>query len=439
MNTLFEFTFLSYPLRTILASAALFSYYRIFLYNRNFHQVNRFFLLGSAVLALLLPLVPLSLHPGQSSADPGPLTTVFFPAANTTSAVTPSHSSPTFNWVPVALLAYCLITVIFFTRLSVSVYRIVRAARKYPAISIGPIRFLTTTEPGTPFSFLRWLFWNEQQDPQQEKGRLIFLHESYHIRQYHTLDILGLECIRCLCWFNPFIHLICREIRTVHEFLADHNAMQNSDRHTYAELLVWQAATQPSSSLQHPFFNSSIKRRITMIIQQRARRANPFGCIIALPVLMLLLSSATTSPGRNVHSSSPVQTSAAPADSSKLLRQYCKNLRYPIELTASHQGGSICFSIRVDGSGDLKDFIPLDASASGNKTLKIVVMAYPSKNASQPLSKEQVLQILLEEARRASGAIGQQLAQKPQSLSPGEYYLEVKFSLDSSNDKISHP
>lgn len=176
-----------------------------------------------------------------------------------------------------------------------------------------------------------------------------------------------------------------------------------------------------------------------MIIQQKTHRANPFGRIIALPVLVLLLASATTAPARNDHSSLPAQTPAVPADSSRILRQYCKNLRYPIELTASHQEGAICFSIRVDQSGDLKDFTPLDASASGNKTLKIVVMAYPSKNASQPLSKEQVLQILLEEARRASGAIGQQLAQKPQSLSPGEYYLEVKFSLDRSNDKTSHP
>src|SRR4051812_34045539 len=124
MNILSEHPWLSYALRTILASAALFSYYRIFLYNKRFHQVNRVFLLGSAFLSLLLPLAPLSLHlPWKASITPGSLTAIFFPATDvpaTGLTQSPPHETPLHTWSSTLLMVYGLVTLSLFTRLLIS-------------------------------------------------------------------------------------------------------------------------------------------------------------------------------------------------------------------------------------------------------------------------------------------------------------------------------
>ena len=436
MSILLNFPLLTYALRTILASAALFSYYRVFLYNKRFHQANRVFLLGAATLSLLIPLVPLSLHfPWNLGADPALSAITLSPVTHAPApAITPPLPDQNlFRILPlIAVLVYCVVTTFLLARLIISVYRIVRAARKYPSTSIGNIRFLNSHEPGAPFSFFHWLFWDHRIDPNEDKGRLIFLHESYHIRERHTLDILGLECIRCLCWFNPFIHLICREIRTVHEFLADHNAVEGYDRHMYAELLVWQAAARPAPFLQHPFFHSSINRRINMIIQLRTRRTNPLGRLMALPLLALLLTAAAAAPAQDSNPSAPAQISASPSDTARLLKLYCKNLRYPAQVASSGKEGTIYFSMRLDELGGIKDFNPLDAPPPGQKLLKITVVAYAPANPqhpAQPLTKEETQKFLLDEARRVSGQISQQLAATGTPLPPGEYYLEITFSL----------
>ena len=449
MNLLQQYPVLVYALRVLLVSAALYSYYWIFLYNKAFHQVNRFFLLGTALLSLLLPLVPLSLHlPWMSLPSPAAVKTVILPASSAlaSTATTPhDHQDLVHTGIFIAFMLYCLVSAILLFRLVRSVHRIVRAARKYPVTRIGPIHLLNTNEPGAPFSFLHWLFWDRQIDPHQDQGRLIFLHESYHIRQYHTLDILGLECIRCLCWFNPFLHLICREIRTVHEFLADHNALRESDqgssnasnRYAYAELLVWQAAIQTPPFLQHPFFHSSIKRRITMITQSKFRRTNPLGRIMALPILVLLLAGATAVPAQDTQPTSIFKSASSP-DSAKLVRLYCKTLRYPRQVLDAMQEGMIRFSIHLDKTTGISDFSLIDAIPPGNTPIKIVVVAYPPEKPSQPITKEQARSLLLEEARRASVQINQQLAEKGNLIPPGEYYLEIQFSVERPQDKTHH-
>ncbi len=146
-----------------------------------------------------------------------------------------------------------------------------------------------TREPGTPFSFLNRLFWNEEIDINSARGRQIFLHEWYHIRQRHTLDLLWLKALLVLFWVNPIFYLVYREIRTIHEFLADRYAVADGDRYEYAELLVWHSVDSQPLSLLHPFFQSSIKRRITMLTQLHSSRPGYWGRMMVLPLTFLLL------------------------------------------------------------------------------------------------------------------------------------------------------
>ena len=90
-------------------------------------------------------------------------------------------------------------------------------------------------------------------------------------------------------WPNPFLYLIYRELKTIHEFQADRHALSGGDRYEYAELLVWQTIDSRHPSLLHPFFHSSIQRRITMITQLKSTRPGLTGRVMVLPLLFLLL------------------------------------------------------------------------------------------------------------------------------------------------------
>ena len=164
-----------------------------------------------------------------------------------------------------------------------------RLPQKYPREKIAGIDFFMTCEPGTPFSFLNLLFWNEEIDMNSVQGRQVFRHECYHIRQRHTVDLLLLRTVRVLFWANPFFYLIYREIRTIHEFLADRYAVSGGDRYEYAELLVWHSVYDRPPSLLHPFFQSSIKRRITMLTRLTSAKTGYWSRFMALPLAFVLL------------------------------------------------------------------------------------------------------------------------------------------------------
>ncbi|HUB59982.1 MAG TPA: N-acetylmuramoyl-L-alanine amidase, partial [Puia sp.] len=108
------------------------------------------------------------------------------------------------------------------------------------------------------------------------------------------LDLLWLRTLLTIFWVNPFFYLIYREIRTIHEFLADRYAVADGDRYEYAELLVWHSMRDRQLSITNPFFQSSIKRRITMLTQLHSTRAGYWSRMMALPLTFVLLCAFAT-------------------------------------------------------------------------------------------------------------------------------------------------
>jgi hypothetical protein len=194
-----------------------------------------------------------------------------------------------FNWSQILLIAYIFITLLAFLRMIVSLIKITNLKRKYPVEKIDSISFYKTNEPGTPFSFFNALFWNNKIELHSPKGQQIFRHEIFHIRQLHTVDVLFLEMVSALFWINPFFHLIKKETKAIHEFLADEFAIQSSDKWQYAELLLMQAL-QTRHSIVNPFFHNQIKRRIAMIQNSTTTGKQYLRKLLTLPALAIVLA-----------------------------------------------------------------------------------------------------------------------------------------------------
>jgi TonB-dependent SusC/RagA subfamily outer membrane receptor len=191
------------------------------------------------------------------------------------------------NWYSMGNLffvLYILLGIIFLGRALYSVFSITRMIRSYPSEKIGKVNFLNTSEPGTPFSFFNWLFWDRKLSVNSEKGKQVFRHEMYHINQRHSLDIILMEIVTIIMWINPFFHLIKKELKAIHEFLADSHVLESEEKWTYAETLLMQVLGT-RHSIVNPFFNNQIKRRIAMITNPQKTSHRYLRQLLVLPVI----------------------------------------------------------------------------------------------------------------------------------------------------------
>lgn len=290
-------SFLLYFLKVVVCSGILFGYYHLFLRNKRFHHYNRFYLLGSLVLSIVLPLFKIPVP----NEDTGALPQVVYQTARVVTlqplpqltAVPAQQASPLFTLSNSIWLLYSTGILVLMLVLGRSLWYIRKISRQYPFELVEKLKFYQTHEPGTPFSFFHSIFWNKELDFNSQQGQQVFRHELFHVQQKHSADILLSELITVAVWFNPFFHLIKKELKTIHEFLADQYAASASNRYQYAELLVQQVMTSRKLPVVHYFFQNQLKRRIAMITQLNPSKYGYRSRVMALPILVVLFFSVS--------------------------------------------------------------------------------------------------------------------------------------------------
>jgi len=143
----------------------------------------------------------------------------------------------------------------------------------------------------TAFSFFNYLFIGSKT----EGINTIIRHEMVHIRQKHTLDVLFLEFIKIINWFNPLVYLLQNSLKTVHEYIADEQtAAFENDTLTYSSFLVNNAYGLSGSSIAPSFFNYNLlKKRIIMLNQKRSGNLARLKYLVAVPICAAALCAST--------------------------------------------------------------------------------------------------------------------------------------------------
>ncbi|MFI5154782.1 MAG: N-acetylmuramoyl-L-alanine amidase [Chitinophagales bacterium] len=284
---------LIYAGKTILISSLLYGYYWLFLRNKQFHQYNRFFLIGIPCIALILPLIniPIPWLDWQGAGN-GATRLLQVTRGQWEDPVIISPNSHMlankFNMANGLLVIYFAFVLALLSVFLRSAKYIRRISKAYPYQIMEGVRFYETDEKGSPFSFFNLVFWNRALDFQSQKGQQILRHELYHVQQRHSIDIVLLEFLKIFFWFNPFFHLIRKEINAIHEFLADQYAISGRNRYAYAEILLLSSMQADHPQISNPFFHNQIKRRIAMITKNNSLQKNYLSRLMILPVLLFL-------------------------------------------------------------------------------------------------------------------------------------------------------
>ncbi|MBN8877291.1 MAG: T9SS type A sorting domain-containing protein [Sphingobacteriales bacterium] len=282
---------LFYLLQVVIVSGILYAYYHVALRNKKFHQYNRFYILAAALVSILIPFLNIPVYFTNGDTSSAWLYSLQNLSGRQAVIITLEEGAAenTFNWQSLWYVLYAVIGLLGLARVLLSIRKLKKLMRVHPTEQLNGIRFINTAEPGTPFSFFRWLFWNNKIELDSQKGEQIFRHEVFHIQQRHSLDIILMEIVTIVFWINPVFHLMKKELKAIHEFLADRFATNETQKWEYAEMLLMQALNT-QHQLVHPFFHNQIKRRIAMITNPHKTSHQYLRKLLVLPLAALLVT-----------------------------------------------------------------------------------------------------------------------------------------------------
>ncbi|WP_294311289.1 M56 family metallopeptidase [uncultured Chryseobacterium sp.] len=270
-------TVLLYFGKVILCSGVTFLYYQLSLKDRTFHHYNRFYLLSAMLLSLLLPMIKVEDFTIEVSSD-------VYKLIDQVQFNTIKNSNYDDLYFRIIFSALGLVSLCFLGRFTYGVFRIRQLKSNFPKETFDGINFYRTNLSEAPFSYFKNLFWKNSIMLNSDVGKQILKHEMVHIEQKHSFDKIFMEIITSVFWFNPFFHIVKKEISLIHEYLADKKAVKQSDTQAFAQMLLASHFSGNPLPATSPFLSSNLKKRLKMLQKPKTK----FGYarrILALPVV----------------------------------------------------------------------------------------------------------------------------------------------------------
>lgn len=258
---------LNYFVEANLCLAAFYLLFRLFLHRETNATFNRLYLLGALMLSVIAPLfhlVRLNDIPAVSHVIPAYLLPEFTVGLEASAEQT---AAPALNLWSALVAIYLAVAALLFLRLAYRCWRLVwliRGAR--PLVRTSNVKVLTVDDgPGMVFSVFRYIIIGDPAALSEREKNVIIKHESVHVQQGHTWDILAVELLCILFWFNPAIWAIKSRLRALHEYEADEKAAEGQDVQEYCGLLARIALQSQGLALVTHFSKSLTLKRIHMI------------------------------------------------------------------------------------------------------------------------------------------------------------------------------
>ncbi len=257
-----------------------FGFYALLLRNETFFQLNRIYLVGAAILSFFIPLMQVSWVKN------------LFITQQVQYTIYRTYSAPVviygYTFKPVEQL-FTLGQAIGYLYVVVASLLIIKLLWQLIVLK----NQIKKPDPSIAYSFFKKI----SVGTNLSNTGIIAEHEQVHARQWHTIDVLIIEIVAIINWFNPVVYLYRFAIKYVHEFIADKEVTETgTNKADYALLLLSQTFDIPNHYLTSNFYNHSLlKQRILMLQKNRSSRVAlaKYGLSAPLFVLMLILSSAT--------------------------------------------------------------------------------------------------------------------------------------------------
>lgn len=271
-----------YLLKSMILSGIFFGYYTLFLKNTIYHAYNRFYLLASMALSLVIPFFKLSSFTVSEEQAAGAKQVLIYLTQLPAAQVQPESIS----WEILVIMG---ISALFVGYLAYSILKVFRLKAVSAKKQMGDFTFIETDLDEAPFSFFSNLFWKKSISMEDESGRKILQHELAHIREKHSWDRLFSQLICSIFWMNPFNWIMQKELQNIHEFIADRDAVGTGEVDAFAKMLLQTYYGNHFLNPSHSFYYSSIKRRIIMLTTSNTPKYAYLRKVAVLPLVAISL------------------------------------------------------------------------------------------------------------------------------------------------------
>lgn len=275
-------TILDYLFRSTLYLLLFAGCYQLLLRRTTYFGLNRAYLLLTLLMSGLLPFASVPESAGET------LSTGVITLPAITVGREPQLADTNWSVLTVLWAIYGTGVLLMLLRLAWrlgSVHQLIRQGAAQPQNGYTLVRLAHNQIAS--FSFGQYLVLN-RTDAQTPPDALL-RHEEAHIRQRHTVDVLIVEILQALFWFNPTLWYYKQAVQEVHEFLADRAAATRIST-GYAHQLVSYALDTPVAALTTPFYSfSTLKQRIIMLQKPASPRRSLLGYALVLPLAATLV------------------------------------------------------------------------------------------------------------------------------------------------------
>lgn len=282
---------MTYLLQMTICSLLLLGVYYFFLEKETMHRFKRLYLLFSLVLSIIIPFISIEVSGSYALVSRLPFTEIQI-ATNeikfTTEKVAIQESRDTINLINILLIGYITVTGILLSRFLLNIAKLSITIKKNEHIALGNIKIVLTDTESIPHSFGNYIFLNKNEYNTGLIEEEVLTHEMTHVRQWHSLDILFIELLLILFWFNPILYLYKNRIKLNHEFLADEGVISAyNDVPHYQMILIDKISRQNSLSLTSNFNYLLTKKRLTMMTRKTSTRIAVMKRVVILPLFLL--------------------------------------------------------------------------------------------------------------------------------------------------------
>lgn len=275
--------------------AIFYLFYKIFLKKETFFKMNRLYLLSSLLFAVTIPFLNINLGmvPNFSSGNNilQEISGLKRGYNEINEVIIYAYSGKLtwtiiFKYLSTIYILGTVISTVFFVfglgRIFIIIYQ--NRSKKY-----GKYRIVQTPNAVVPFSLFKWIIINPEKYSSNDMEQVI-AHERMHAFQLHSLDLILIEVLVILFWFNPFIYWYRKSIREVHEYLADQAVVENGhDQLDYQKLLLNQVVGYRFVGLTSSFSYSLSKNRLKMLSMIKSKNTSKIKIALAIPFAIVAL------------------------------------------------------------------------------------------------------------------------------------------------------
>lgn len=279
---------MKYLFESSVSMMLLYALYFFVFRNFTFVRLNRIYLLLSLVFSLLIPnftweVTELASTP-QKLVDYAQFYSLKQLEAfgNRGGEVIENPKAEILNGFTLLYFCYFLGLALMLIRLAILTFKLFSLKK----VSAEP--YIATQGKFANSSFFNLIFIDDThlEKPEIEQ---ILAHERWHVRMLHSFDLLFVELLKIVFWFNPIVYLYQLSLAEVHEYEVDSRMIEKYHPQAYAHLLLKLAGFQSQPRMIHTFSRKPLSDRIHFLFtKQKSVPMKKLAYLSVLPILGLI-------------------------------------------------------------------------------------------------------------------------------------------------------